>query len=126
SGHPRFAGARMHWDLAGARWKLVDGDTELLPGLVLLDTPGHVPGHQSVLVKLPRTGAMLLAIDAVMLQSQFTPDRKASPKDDNEQQLRASTKKLLAVAKSESVAMTVFGHDGTQWSTLKRSPEYYD
>ncbi|MFV2039981.1 MAG: MBL fold metallo-hydrolase [Acidimicrobiales bacterium] len=32
------------------RWRLVEGETELLPGIRLLPTPGHVPHHQSVLV----------------------------------------------------------------------------
>jgi N-acyl homoserine lactone hydrolase len=125
SGHPRFAPARAHWDLPGIRWNLVDGDTELLPGLTLLETSGHVPGHQSILVRLPKTGNVLLAIDAVMMQSAFTPVRKGWPQDDNEQQLRASTAKLLDIVKTEHVAVVVFGHDGSQWPTLKRSPDFY-
>jgi len=125
SGHKRFALSRSHWDLPGVRWNLVDGDTELLPGLTLLDTPGHVAGHQSVLVRLPQTGNVLLAIDAVMMQSGFKPDRKASPKDENEKQLRASTVKLLEIGKSQKVKLVVFGHDGTQWPTLKRAPDFY-
>jgi len=32
------------------RWRLVEGDTELVPGIRLVPTPGHVPHHQSVLV----------------------------------------------------------------------------
>jgi len=36
-------------DQAG-RWKLVDGEVELVPGITLRPTPGHVPGHQSVMV----------------------------------------------------------------------------
>lgn len=32
------------------KWRLVDGETDLLPGIKLLPTPGHVPHHQSVLV----------------------------------------------------------------------------
>jgi len=35
---------------AAGRWRLVDGEVELLPGIRLLPTPGHVPYHQSVLV----------------------------------------------------------------------------
>jgi glyoxylase-like metal-dependent hydrolase (beta-lactamase superfamily II) len=35
---------------AGA-WLLVDGEAEVLPGIRLLPTPGHVPYHQSVLVE---------------------------------------------------------------------------
>lgn len=65
------------------------------------------------------------AIDAVVMQRLFTVERKALPKDDNEEQLRASTKKLLEVAERERVALTVFGHDGSQWKSLKKSPEFY-
>lgn len=32
------------------RWRLVEGETELVPGIKLVPTPGHVPHHQSVLV----------------------------------------------------------------------------
>jgi glyoxylase-like metal-dependent hydrolase (beta-lactamase superfamily II) len=35
---------------AADRWQLVEGETELLPGLRLVPTPGHVPHHQSVLL----------------------------------------------------------------------------
>lgn len=35
---------------AAGRWRLVDGPTELLPGIRLRPTPGHVPWHQSVVV----------------------------------------------------------------------------
>jgi len=35
---------------AAGRWRLVDGEVELLPGLRLLPTPGHVPYHQSVVL----------------------------------------------------------------------------
>jgi len=33
------------------KWQLVDGEVELLPGIRLLPTPGHVPHHQSVLIQ---------------------------------------------------------------------------
>ncbi len=126
SGHARFAAARAHWDHPALRYRLIDGDTELLPGLTLLETSGHAPGHQSVLVRLPQTGPVLLAIDAVMMQRTFTPDRTAWPMDDNEEQLRASTRKLLDVVEREHVALVIFGHDGQQWQTLKKAPAYYD
>lgn len=126
SGHPRFAAARAHWDHPALRYRLFDGDTELLPGITLLETSGHAPGHQSVLVRLPKTGAVLLAIDAVMMQRTFTPDRKAWPNDDNEEQLIASTRRLLDLVERESVRLIVFGHDGEQWQGLKKAPEYYE
>lgn len=35
---------------AASRWHLVDGEAEILPGLRVFPTPGHVPFHQSVLL----------------------------------------------------------------------------
>src|SRR5262249_7415711 len=64
-GHPRFAGTKDQWGDPRLKFKLVDGDTTLVPGIELIETSGHVPGHQSVLVRLPKTGPVLLAIDAI-------------------------------------------------------------
>ena len=125
SGFPRFANTRSLWDHPSLRYRLVDGDTQLLPGLDLIETSGHVPGHQSVLVRLPETGPVLLTIDAVTVQQAFTPERQAGPMDMDQETLRASTRKLLALAQREQVALTIFGHDGDQWQTLKKAPEFY-
>jgi N-acyl homoserine lactone hydrolase len=126
NGHTRFAAARAHWDQPALRYRLIEGDTELLPGLTLLETSGHAPGHQSVLVCLPQTGKVLLAIDAVVQESLFTPERRAWPLDDNEEQLQASTRKLLDLVAREQVGLVVFGHDGPQWQTLKKAPAFYE
>lgn len=126
SGYPRLASARAHWDHPSLSYRRVDGDCELLPGLTLLETSGHTLGHQSVLVQLPKTGKVLLAIDAVMLQRLFTPDRPAGPGDDNAEQLQASTRKLLDLVEREQIALVIHGHDGQQWQTLKTAPEYYE
>jgi N-acyl homoserine lactone hydrolase len=123
-GHARFQNAQSHWDHPALRYRVVDGDTELLPGLTLIETSGHTPGHQSVLLRLPETGAVLLAIDAVPLARLFTIERKPWPFDDNEEQLIASTQKLLDLAEREG-AMVIFGHDGEQWQSLKKAPEFY-
>lgn len=126
NGHPRFAPARAHWDHPALRYRLIDGDTEIYPGLNLLETSGHAPGHESVLVRLPQTGPVLLAIDAVAKQRLFTMERKSWPYDDNEEQLLASTRKLLDLVEREQVQLVVFGHDGEQWKGLKKAPEFYE
>ena len=125
-GHPRYAKAREHWDDPRLKYRLVDGDSELLPGVELLETSGHCIGHQSVLVRLPKSGAVLLAIDAVILRRLFTVERKKGPHDENEELLVKSTQKLLDVANREEVKLVVFGHDGEAWGTLKRAPEFYE
>jgi glyoxylase-like metal-dependent hydrolase (beta-lactamase superfamily II) len=35
---------------AAGRWRLLDGDTEILPGIHARLTPGHIPWHQSIVV----------------------------------------------------------------------------
>jgi len=51
---------------------LVDGETDVLPGLTLLPAPGHTPGHQSVLARTPR-GAVLFAGDLIPTASHLAP-----------------------------------------------------
>ncbi|MEO8609131.1 MAG: N-acyl homoserine lactonase family protein [Chloroflexota bacterium] len=121
----RYGFARPQWDRADVRWNCVNGDTELLPGIDLIATDGHALGHQSVLVSLPETGKVLLAIDAVLWESRFRPDVEATPRDEDESAVRASTQKLLDLVKTENVALTIFGHDGAQWTNLKKLPEFY-
>src|SRR5689334_10402135 len=113
--NPRFATNRSQWDQPSIRYCFVDGDTELRPGVELLRTDGHATGHQSVLVHLPETGPVLLAIDAVRTQAAFTVERQAGPMDEDEVALRASTRKLLDLVAREHIATVIFGHDGSQW-----------
>ena len=124
--NPRFAATRPQWDQPMERIRLVDGDTELLPGLELIETSGHVPGHQSVLVRLPKTGAVLLPIDAVPFSVGFTRDEQDDGGNPDAEAVHASTVKLLDLVEREHIGLVVFGHDKEQWETLRRAPEFYD
>ncbi len=124
--NPRFAANRPQWDQPMERIRLVDGDTELLPGLELIETSGHVPGHQSVLVRLPKTGAILLPIDAVPLAEGFTRDEQDDGSNPDAEAVHASTVKLLDLVEREHIGLVVFGHDKEQWETLRRAPEFYE
>lgn len=122
---PRFAATRALWDLPQLNYRTVEGDTELLPGIELLESGGHVPGHQSVLVRLPETGPVLLAVDAIPMAIAMDPDdRPVFPFDQDEKAVRESTRKLIGVAFDEN-ALIVHGHDAKQWESLRVAPEYY-
>lgn len=124
--NPRFAANRPQWDQPMERIRLVEGDTELLPGLDLIDTTGHVPGHQSVMLRLPKTGAVLLPIDAVSFGKDFTRDEQDDGSNPDAEAIRASTIKLLDLVEREHIGLVIFGHDREQWETLKTAPEFYD
>jgi N-acyl homoserine lactone hydrolase len=125
NGAERFASGRKHWGDPRLQYRLVDGDVDLVEGLSLIETSGHTTGHQSVLVTLPESGPILLAIDAVMLARLFVSDRPPWLADENADESRASTRKLLDLVELKGVRLVVFGHDGVQWRGLKTAPEYY-
>jgi N-acyl homoserine lactone hydrolase len=124
--NPRYASIRSQWDQPIERIRLVDGDTELLPGLELIETSGHVPGHQSVLVRLPKTGTVLLTVDAVPFGEGFTRDKQDDDDNPDAEAIHASTVKLLDLVEREHIGLVIFGHDMAQWQTLKQAPEFYD
>ncbi|HML21655.1 MAG TPA: N-acyl homoserine lactonase family protein [Aggregatilinea sp.] len=119
--NPRFAANRPEWDQPMERIRLVDGDTDLLPGLALIETSGHVPGHQSVLVRLPQTGVVLLTVDAVPFGEGFTRDAQDDGSDPDAGAIRASTIKLLDLVEREPIGLVIFGHDVDQWAGLKKA-----
>ena len=47
----RTAGSYLPHNFAGVPFQLIDGETEILPGIRGLPTPGHVPFHQSILIE---------------------------------------------------------------------------
>lgn len=124
--NPRYAAVRPQWEQPIERIRLVDGDTELLPGLELIETSGHVPGHQSVLVRLPKTGTVLLPVDAVPFAQRFTRDEQDDGSNPEAEATRASTIKLLDRVEREQIGLVIFGHDAAQWEGLKKLPEFYE
>jgi len=123
----RYSMNQSHWDAPGLRYRFVDGDTELLPGIELIETSGHVPGHQSVLVRLAETGPVLLTIDAINHAGQRDPEtRTVAGYDTDEPSTRASTRKLRDIEEREGVRLTIYGHDRRQWPSLKKAPAFYD
>jgi N-acyl homoserine lactone hydrolase len=123
---PRWEELRSQWDAPELRYQFVDGDTTFLPGIELIETSGHSPGHQSVLVRLPQTGPVLLAIDAIPFAAYLEADtRPRDPFDMDDAGARTSTRKLIALARKERVTLLIHGHDNEQWQQLKLLPEYY-
>jgi N-acyl homoserine lactone hydrolase len=111
------------FDLPHLHYEMVDGDTDIAPGVRLLETSGHVPGHQSVLVRLPKTGSVILAIDAIYTPENVETDNWGVYTDPD--RARASARRLVELASAEG-ALLIYGHDPAQWATLRKAPAYYD
>jgi N-acyl homoserine lactone hydrolase len=107
----------------GVTFQTFEGDYELAPGVQLLATPGHTPGHHSLLVRLPQSGPLLLTVDAVYTEALWQRDALGACVD--EEEARRSMNRLRRIAQ-ETGAKVIFGHDPGQWTTLRHAPEYYD
>lgn len=114
---------RATYDVPGLKWRIVDGDVEIAPGVTLLKTPGHTPGHMSVVVDLPQSGKIIIGIDAIYVQDNLDKDNWGAYRDKDA--ARASAQRLLEMAERDH-ALLLYGHDPAQWATLKKSPEWYE
>ena len=111
------------WDLPQLKYELIDGDVELVPGVRLLKTNGHAPGHMSVIVDLKNTGRVILAIDAVYTLENLERSNWSGYQDPDA--ALASANRLAEMAEREN-ALLITGHDPGQWAGLKMAPEFYD
>ena len=104
----------------------LDGDHDVFGdgSVTIISTPGHTPGHQSLLVKLPKTGALLLSGDAVHFQSNWD-DRRVPAMNTGAEQSRASMQRMADILVKEKATLWI-NHDKAQRDTLKMAPEYYE
>jgi len=115
---PRFKPEHPVTKLEGDRDIFGDGS------LVVLSTPGHTPGHQSLLVKLPKTGELVLSGDAVHFKSNWE-NRGVPVNNVSKEQTLASMQKI-ADRLAQDKAQLWINHDKAQRDTLKMSPEFYE
>ncbi len=119
---PRYFGDRtpLEWP-PDADYRRIEGDTPLCPGALLLATPGHSPGHLSLLVRLEETGHMLLTGDAISRPDELVEGFGGAW---DPAQARTSATRLLEIANRQR-AFVVYGHDPQQWPALRKAPTFY-
>jgi glyoxylase-like metal-dependent hydrolase (beta-lactamase superfamily II) len=111
--------------LRNSRIVKLEGDYDVFgDGLVkIISTPGHTPGHQSLLVRLRKTGAVVLSGDLAHFRDNFDL-RRVPAFNFNADQSRQSMDKIAAILKAENAQLWV-NHDSKQSATLLKSPQFY-
>ncbi|MDA9392908.1 lactamase [Bradyrhizobium sp. CCBAU 45394] len=115
---PRFKPSHPVEQLAGDKDVFGDGS------VTILSTPGHTPGHQSLLVKLPKTGAVILSGDAVHFRDNWD-NRRVPSMNVNKDQSAASMQKIADTLSREKAQLWI-NHDKAQRDSQKMAPEFYD
>ena len=114
---------RKNFDLPGYRWRLLDGDAELVPGVTALRSDGHTPGHQSLLVQLPVTGPVILAGDCCYWQRSIDEEIPPGVVWD-------PTRAMHSIKRLKTLARLTGGrifpsHDPAFWERAIKAPEAY-
>jgi N-acyl homoserine lactone hydrolase len=114
---------RADWDYPTTRWKVIEGDVEIAPGVTALAAYGHTPGHQAALIELPTTGAVIIPGDSGDLIQNFEED--IPPGGATNLEAAITSQRRLKDLWKERNAMLFPGHDPVAWKRYKHAPEFY-
>jgi N-acyl homoserine lactone hydrolase len=106
--------------------RLVDGAADVFGdgSVTLVPTPGHTPGHQSLLVHLKNFGFVILSGDVVHSEGNFEKNIVPSL-NTNKQDSLASMEKIRRLIATYKATLFIT-HDKKQEDKLKLLPAYYD
>jgi glyoxylase-like metal-dependent hydrolase (beta-lactamase superfamily II) len=115
------ARARLNWYIAervefpGAELRTVDGVAQVLPGMRVVPTPGHTPGHQSLVIE-DKAGPVIVAGQAAYTAAEFESPRREPARGwktawDGDAFLRS-----IEYLRSLNPRLVYFSHDTECWT----------
>ncbi|MGH8871183.1 MAG: N-acyl homoserine lactonase family protein [Acidimicrobiia bacterium] len=113
---------RSDFDRAEVSYRYLEGDAEIVPGVNVVLTDGHTPGHQSLVVDLP-SGRFVLTGDAAYRRDQI--DRLTSPPTTTDQFAAVRSLARLKALETRDGATILIAHDAEQWNETSKAPHAY-
>lgn len=116
----------LYADIARAQVELMDGDADLFGdgSVCVVSTPGHTPGHCSLLVRLLKNGAVLLsgdvAHDSYNIKHRCVPTMNADAEAS-----RQSMERVASLVHAEQAQLWL-NHDTAHNATILHAPAYFD
>ena len=106
--------------------EVVEGDHDVFGdgSVTLLSTPGHTPGHCCLMVRLPKSGAVILSGDVAHFEESF--QRRYVPKFNSDPvQSKASMAKVEELMARERAKLWI-NHDAAQMASLPLAPQWIE
>jgi glyoxylase-like metal-dependent hydrolase (beta-lactamase superfamily II) len=117
----KHAMARVDYDDPRIDWKLADGEAEIAPGVTVIPTYGHTPGHQSFMVELDESvggGGFVFAFDAADLTENIEHELAIGGfVDVDPQETIEPIRRLKAIAAERGYPL-IPGHDPVVWPEM--------
>ena len=98
----------------GVDLRLLQGEAEVLPGIRVVPTPGHTPGHQSLVIE-DREGPVILAGQATYTVGEFIDPEREPARGLKTAYDQREFLKSLANLRSLNPQRVYFSHDGRVW-----------
>jgi glyoxylase-like metal-dependent hydrolase (beta-lactamase superfamily II) len=92
--------------------------------VVIKSAPGHTPGHQVLVVRLPKTGAVLLSGDMVHFQENWA-NRRVPGMNFNRDQSAQTMERIAAFMTANKVTLWI-NHDKAQSAGIPKAPKYVE
>jgi glyoxylase-like metal-dependent hydrolase (beta-lactamase superfamily II) len=112
--------------LRGAKFVLLKGDHDVFGDgtVVIKSTPGHTPGHQSLFVKLPEHGPVLLSGDLVHLV--YSWENNVVPSFNFSVPQSLESLKAMKALVAESKGEVWINHDPEQTKEIPKAPKWVE
>lgn len=119
----RLGYSDLSFDHSNANYHPISGDYEIVPGVVLYETPGHTVGHYSMLVELTNERSMLFCGDAAYTHTTLEKEWIAGFHLDPIQSVQA-IRRLNYLARTKGADLYP-SHELASFQTWKLAPAYY-
>jgi N-acyl homoserine lactone hydrolase len=113
--------------LKDAKTQIIGGENHDVFGdgkVVIMNAPGHTPGHQVLYVRLAQTGDVVLSGDLYHFPEART--LKRVPAFDHNQKQTPQTREKVEAFLATSGAKLWIQHDSALIASLKKAPEFYE
>lgn len=116
-----YSDLSFHFDKS--KYTFISGEYEVVPGVTLIETPGHTVAHYSMLVEMQDAPAMLFAGDAAYTHKAVEAEAIGGFHFDPSASVD-SLRKLAYIGRTRGAAIYP-SHEMEPWLKWKKAPEYY-
>jgi glyoxylase-like metal-dependent hydrolase (beta-lactamase superfamily II) len=123
---PRIASPDTYSALKDSKTVFIEGDYDVFGDgtVVIKPTPGHTPGHLALVVKLAKTGPVMLTGDMYHYPEEV--NRDDVPPGEADKALATQTRKAVRAFVQRTGTQLWIGHDLIGFAKLRKSPEFYE